>query len=66
MGSSDCDICGENDYLKEYSLDDMNKNIYVCRTCIEEGLRLRMKQVQDEFDTQRTRCSIRKHKRSRS
>ncbi len=50
MGSSDCDICGENDYLKEYSLDDMNKNIYVCRTCIEEGLRLRMKQVQDEFD----------------
>ncbi len=45
MGSSDCEICGENDYLNEYSLDEMPKNIYVCRTCIEEGLRLRMKQL---------------------
>ena len=45
MGSSDCEICGENDYLKEYSLDEMPKNIYVCRNCVEEGLRLRIKQI---------------------
>ena len=45
MGSSDCELCGENDYLKEYSLDEMPKNIYVCRGCVEEGIRLRMKQI---------------------
>ena len=45
MGSSDCELCGENDYLNEYSLDEMPKNIYVCRNCVEIGLRLRMKQI---------------------
>jgi len=48
MGSSDCEICGENDYLKEYCLDEMPKNIYVCRNCVEEGIRLRMEQVQQQ------------------
>lgn len=47
MGSSDCEICGDNDYLKEYSLDEMPKNIYVCRNCVEEGIRLRIKQFEE-------------------
>jgi hypothetical protein len=45
MGSSECEICGENDYLDEYSLDEMSKSIYVCRNCVEEGLKLRIKQM---------------------
>ena len=47
MGSSDCELCGENDYLKEYCLEteQIHQNIYVCRTCVEEGLILRMKQL---------------------
>jgi hypothetical protein len=49
MGSSDCEICGENDYLKEYSLDELPKNIYVCRNCVEEGIRLRIKQFEEAF-----------------
>jgi len=52
MGSSDCEICGENDYLKEYSLDEMPKNIYVCRGCVEEGIRLRMEQVQQQKEAE--------------
>ena len=52
MGSSDCEICGENDYLKEYSLDEMPKNIYVCRNCVEEGIRLRMEQVQQQKEAE--------------
>jgi len=48
MGSSDCELCGENDYLKQYSLDEMPKNISVCKNCIEEGLRLRIKQLKEE------------------
>jgi len=47
MGSSDCGICGENDYLKEYCLDEMPKNILVCRNCVEEGIRLRIKQFEE-------------------
>lgn len=54
MGSSDCEICGENDYLTEYSLDEMRpKNIYVCRTCVEEGLRLRMRKIKNQKAIQR-------------
>lgn len=53
MGSSDCEICGENDYLTEYSLDEMPKNIYVCRTCVEEGLRLRMRKIKNQKEIQR-------------
>ena len=47
MGSSDCELWGEDDYLNEYSLDEMLKSIYVCRNCVEEGLRLRMKQIKE-------------------
>jgi len=48
VGSSNCEICNENDYLDEYSLVGMDKNIYVCRNCVEEGLRLRIKELSDE------------------
>ena len=60
MGSSDCEICGENDYLKEYSLDEMPKNIYVCRTCVEEGLRLRMEQVEQQKEAEGFRLVVKK------
>jgi hypothetical protein len=45
MGSSECEICKENDYLDEYSLDDGYKTTHymVCRNCVEQGLKLRIK-----------------------
>ena len=45
MGSSNCEICNENDYLDEYSIVGMDKNIYACMNCVEEGLRLRMRKL---------------------
>ena len=45
MGESDCELCGEYDYLNEYTIDKMWRNFHVCKNCVEEGLRLRMKQI---------------------
>ena len=49
MGSSECELCKENEYLKEYILEDerypMSYSLMVCRNCVEEGLKLRIKQM---------------------
>jgi alpha-D-ribose 1-methylphosphonate 5-phosphate C-P lyase len=47
MGSSECEICKENDYLDEYILEDEGHSIEyrVCRNCVEEGLKLRIKKL---------------------
>tara|TARA_R110002167_G_scaffold51627_3_gene149255 strand:+ start:1195 stop:1413 length:219 start_codon:yes stop_codon:yes gene_type:complete len=55
MGSSECEICKENDYLDEYIVEehiekDGFNHIYyprywVCRNCVEQGLKLRIKQI---------------------
>ena len=47
MGSSECEICKENDYLDGYILEDEGHSIEyrVCRNCVEEGLKLRIKQM---------------------
>ena len=36
MGSSNCMICNENEYLDEYFLGD--KLWWVCRNCVDYGL----------------------------
>tara|TARA_R110002126_G_scaffold203591_1_gene351114 strand:- start:126 stop:281 length:156 start_codon:yes stop_codon:yes gene_type:complete len=49
MGSSECEICKENDYLDEYILEDVKLQTSieyrVCRNCVEEGLKLRIKKL---------------------
>ena len=49
MGSSECELCKENEYLDEYILEDerypMSYSLMVCRNCVEEGLKLRIKQM---------------------
>jgi|TARA_B110000495_G_scaffold121701_1_gene105697 hypothetical protein len=49
MGSSECEICKENDYLDEYILGDevhpYESCLMVCRNCVEEGLKLRIKKL---------------------
>ena len=36
MGSSECNICEQNDYLKEYHIEDTV--LWVCRPCVEAAL----------------------------
>ena len=36
MGSCECDICEQNDYLKEYHIE--GTVLYVCRPCVESAL----------------------------
>ena len=36
MGSSDCMICGESEYLRTFILGDEEWS--VCRNCVEYGL----------------------------
>ena len=37
MGMSECCICEENDYLKEYHLE--GNVLWVCRSCVEFAIR---------------------------
>ncbi len=36
MGSSECQICEANDYLKEYHIGEIG--LWVCRPCVETAL----------------------------
>ena len=36
MGSSECQICEENDYLDEFRIE--GNLLYVCRCCVEAAL----------------------------
>ena len=50
MGSSECELCKENEYLDEYILEyeryPMSYSLMVCRNCVEEGLKLRIKKTE--------------------